>query len=181
MPFFRNHSALESRRQEPWSFGEKYEKIIKKYIELRYQWLPHLYTLFAEAHQTGIPIMRPLFLAYPEDIETYQLNDQFMVGENVLIAPIMQPAARYRAVYFPEGEWVDYWTDEIYGGKAHHLVKAPLDKLPVFIKKGTAVAHGEVRSSTAVPVEKLFIHLYYDENQSTNLSVYDDEWRDLCL
>lgn len=175
MPFFRNHSAIETRRQEPWAFGEKYELIIKKYIKLRYQWLPQLYTLFAEAHEKGLPVMRALFLEYPHDEKTFNIHDQFLLGENVMIAPIMQPGNECRAVYFPEGCWVDYWTDEEYAGKQYHLVSAPLDKLPVFIKKGTAVIHGEDKTSTAVPDKKLVIHLYYEDNHVSAFQLYDDD------
>ena len=105
-PFFRNHSAIGTVRQEPWSFGKKVEEIVKKYILFRYKWLPHLYSLFTLAHETGIPIMRPLVLEYPADQQTYNISDQFMIGENVLVAPIMQPGVKARAVYFPEGRWV---------------------------------------------------------------------------
>lgn len=180
MPFFRNHSAIESKRQEPWAFGEKYEKIIKKYIVLRYQWLPHLYTLFAEAHKKGFPVMRALFLEYPHDEKTYNIHDQFLLGENVMIAPIMQPGCECRAAYFPEGRWIDYWTDEEYAGKQYHLIYAPLEKLPVFIKKGSAVIHGEAKVSTAVPDKKLVIHLYYEDNHETRFQLYDDDGRTFC-
>lgn len=174
-PFFRNHSAIGFLHQEPWSFGEKYEKIIKKYIGLRYKWLPQLYTLFAEAHEKGIPVMRPLLLEYPDDATTYNMNDQFMLGDNTIVAPIMQPSTNTRAVYLPEGQWVDYWTDEILKGKQYHLVTAPLDTLPIFIKRGTAIAHGDEKGSTAVQDEKLTLHLYYEDKTGTIFRLYEDD------
>lgn len=174
-PFFRNHSALGFVRQEPWSFGEKYEKIIKKYIELRYQWLPQLYTLFAEAHEKGLPIMRPLVLEYPEDENTYNLNDQFMIGENVIVAPIMQPSQTVRAVYLPEGNWVNYFTNEVLVGGKHHLVEAPLDIMPIFVKEGTIIAHGKVKQNTKEMDEKLILHYYYRPDSEYKFSVYEDD------
>ncbi|MEH7884475.1 glycoside hydrolase family 31 protein [Bacillus sp. JJ1609] len=174
-PYFRNHSAIGTLRQEPWSFGEKYEQIIKKYIELRYQWLPQLYTLFAEAWQKGVPVMRPLMLEYPEDQNTFNLSDQFMLGNNIIVAPIMQPSAEHRAVYLPEGEWVDYWTDEVYVGGSHHLVHAPLEVLPIFIKKGTVIALGEVRHSTAAADSKRILHYYYQPDSTSTFKMYDDD------
>src|SRR5690606_27691114 len=114
-----NHSAIGFVRQEPWSFGEKYEKIIKKYIELRYKWIPQLYSLFAEAHRTGVPVFRPLLLEFPHDEKTWNLSDQFMIGDNVIIAPVMQPSMEHRAVYLPEGTWFDYWSDQVYEGGKH--------------------------------------------------------------
>ncbi|MGM0789429.1 MAG: glycoside hydrolase family 31 protein [Bacillota bacterium] len=185
-PFFRNHSVLGSARQEPWAFGEKYEAIIRKYIELRYTWMPHLYSLFAEAHKEGTPVMRPLFLEFPEDEHTWNLSDQFMIGDNVIIAPIMQPGTSHRAVYLPEGMWVDYWTGSIYEGEKHHLIKAPLETLPIFISKGTMLAHGE--AGAAGP---LTLHLYYEEGAECSYTLYEDdgetfayeegEYREICF
>ncbi|RSK46911.1 glycoside hydrolase family 31 protein [Bacillus canaveralius] len=174
-PYFRNHSAIGFARQEPWSFGEKYEKIIKKYIEIRYQWLPHLYSLFAEAHRSGTPVMRPLMFEYPHDANTYQLSDQFMVGDNVIVAPIMQPGIEHRAVYLPEGQWIDYWTGEEWAGEQHHLIKAELDVLPVFIKKGSLVVHGELKQTTEMKDEKLTVHLYYGDCTDYSFKLYQDD------
>lgn len=174
-PYFRNHCALGFARQEPWSFGEKYENIIKKYIELRYRWLPHFYSLFVEAYQTGTPVIRPLMMEYPKDENTYNLSDQFMVGNNVIIAPILQPSVQYRAVYLPEGNWVDYWTEVVFEGGKYHLIKADLNTLPIFIKKGSFLAHGTIKRSTEIKDEKLFLHLYYGENTSSSFRLYEDD------
>ena len=135
-PYFRNHSALETIYQEPWQFGEEYEKILKKYIQLRYEWMPQLYSLFYEASKTGLPIMRPLLLEYPEDEKTYNLHDQFMIGNNVVVAPILTPGITDRAVYLPAGEWVEQSTGKSYEGEKVHLIHAELDELPIFVKKG---------------------------------------------
>ncbi len=174
-PYFRNHSALGFARQEPWSFGEKYEAIVKKYIDLRYQWLPFLYTLFAEAHHTGTPIVRPLLLHYPQDEKTYQISDQFMIGDNVIIAPIMKPGGTHRAVYLPEGQWVDYWTNEVLEGSKYHLIEAPLDVLPMYIKNGSMVVLGSVRQSTEAPDHDRNVHLYVQEETTSIYSLYDDD------
>jgi alpha-glucosidase len=174
-PYFRNHSALGFVRQEPWSFGEKYEAIVKKYIDLRYQWLPFLYTLFAEAYHTGTPIVRPLLLHYPMDEKTYQISDQFMVGDNVIVAPIMEPGGTHRAVYLPEGKWVDYWTNEVIEGSKYHLIEAPLDVLPMFIKIGSMVVLGLVRQSTEAPDQERIVHLYAQEETTSIYSLYDDD------
>lgn len=174
-PYFRNHSALETIRQEPWQFGEKYESIIKRYIQLRYQWLPQLYSLFHEAHETGLPVMRPLMLEYPADEKTYQLYDQFMIGNNVMIAPIMQPGVTDRAVYFPEGTWVDYFTGEEYTGMKTHLIHAELDMLPMFVKKGTFVAHSPVKQSTMQTQDQLILHVYANEEGEYSTVFYDDD------
>lgn len=98
-PLFRNHSNMFTRDQEPWAFDGKVEGICRKYINLRYLLLPYLYDLLWQGERTGLPIMRPLFLDYQNDEETYELNDQFMVGENLLVAPVLQQGQRCRAVY----------------------------------------------------------------------------------
>jgi alpha-glucosidase len=174
-PYFRNHSVLESIRQEPWSFGEKYEKIIKRYIELRYQWLPQLYKLFAESNTTGAPIMRPMFYEFPWDETTYEISGQFMIGDNVIIAPILEPGKTHRAAYLPEGRWVNYWTEEEYNGGQYYLINAELDILPIFLKKGSMVIHGEKKSSTEVKDEKLILHYYYEPNSENSYTLYDDD------
>ncbi len=174
-PYFRNHSAIGTVRQEPWSFGEKFEAIIKKYIELRYKWLPHLYSLFKEASGNGLPVMRPLFMEYPDDANTYNMSDQFMAGSNVLAAPIMTPGTTHRAVYLPEGSWVDYWDGSVYDGGQFILYKAGLETLPLFIKKGSFIAHGTVKQSTEVKEETPVIHLFAADDGTASFTLYDDD------
>ncbi|MBO8156242.1 MAG: DUF4968 domain-containing protein [Bacillaceae bacterium] len=174
-PYFRNHSANGTIRQEPWSFGEEYEKIMKKYIELRYQWLPQLYTLFRQANQTGVPVMRPLFMEFPYDPKTYQLHDQFMVGDNVIVAPILSPGVTDRAVYLPEGEWVDYFSGRIYEGKRVHLIHAELDHLPVFVRRGTIIANGDTKQSTMEKDTQMTLHVYASQLGDYHYTFYDDD------
>lgn len=173
-PYFRNHSAIGSLRQEPWCFGEKYEGIMKKYIKLRYEWLPQWYTLFEEAHRTGLPVMRPLLLEYPNDPETYNLYDQFMVGDNVIVAPILEPKS-HRIVYLPEGLWVNYWNDEVLEGGKHHLIEAPLDTLPIFVKAGTAIALGQAKMHTDEMDKELTLHIYDGDDTNYSFSLYEDD------
>ncbi|GAA0314555.1 glycoside hydrolase family 31 protein [Bacillus carboniphilus] len=174
-PFFRNHSALGFVRQEPWSFGEKYEEVVRKYIQLRYQWLPQLYTLFKEASQSGLPVMRPLVMEYPNDENTVNLYDQFMIGDNVIVAPIVKPTDEYRVVYLPEGTWYDFWTGEVLEGGKRHLIHAPLDKLPIYVLAGTAIAQGNVRMSTEEKEATRTVHLYYSNNSEYTFTMYEDD------
>ncbi|MDG0791803.1 DUF5110 domain-containing protein [Cohnella ginsengisoli] len=139
-PYCRNHSVLESIRQEPWSFGSEVEDICRKYIRLRYRLLPYLYTQFYEAHKTGLPIMRPLILEYPNDRSVFNLCDQFLVGTSLLVAPILRPSTEYRPVYLPAGEWIDFWTGERHEGGRTILAHAPIDVLPLYVKAGSMVS-----------------------------------------
>jgi alpha-glucosidase len=111
-PFCRNHKVIDGYDQEPWRFGKYYEDIIRKYLKLRYQLLPFLYTALEEAHQTGAPVFRPLVLNYQNDPNTYNLDDEFMIGNDLLVAPVVKPDVTGRLVYLPGGVWYDYWTNK---------------------------------------------------------------------
>lgn len=177
-PFSRNHSALDTLRQEPWSFGPEVEKICRDYIQLRYRWLPYLYSLFFEASQSGVPVMRPLVLEYPDDANTSNLSDEFLLGDGVLVAPVYRPNTEHRAVYLPDGVWYDYWTGERYEGRQHILTHAPLDTLPLFIKAGTILPEGPVLQyagqdkGQALP---LTIHVYAGLQGESELQFYEDD------
>lgn len=177
IPYFRNHSSIDTIRQEPWMFGEEIEAIVKKYIQLRYQWMPELYKWFKEASNLGLPVMRPLVLEFPLDKETYNCADQFMVGEATMIAPIMMPDTTHRSVYFPHGEWVDYWTGKRYEGGQYHLVYADLTTLPIYIRAGYAIAQGSVKQHSKVIEQDMQVHFYLPKKEETSLSYdsYDDD------
>ncbi|PYZ97411.1 alpha-glucosidase [Alteribacter lacisalsi] len=174
-PYFRNHSAIGTVRQEPWSFGEEVEANVKKYIDLRYIWMPQLYKLFRDASVTGLPVMRPLVLEYPEDKNTFNLSDQFMVGDNVIIAPITAPDMFHRAVYLPEGKWVNYWTKENLQGPKHILTEADIQTLPIFVKADSVVAHGSPKQSTAVEELEYQLHVYTGDKGETSYTLYEDD------
>ncbi|MCG3420277.1 glycoside hydrolase family 31 protein [Oceanobacillus jordanicus] len=175
-PYFRNHSALNTKYQEPWQFGEKYETIMKNYMQMRYEWLPQLYSLFFKASQTGLPVMRPLFMEYPDDERTYNLNDVVMIGDNVLLAPILSPGVTDRAVYLPEGEWILWATGETFEGNRAHLVHAELADLPLFIKKGTAVMQTKWVSNQEKETKQRSMHVVAgNPGDVYSFTYYDDD------
>ncbi len=139
-PFFRSHSVGWVGNKEPWEFGEEFTKINRATVELRYQFLPYIYSLFREHEQSGAPVMRPLWYEFPNDKQTYLVNDQFMLGSDVLVAPVVKEGMRTRGIYLPaDAEWVDWWTGTKFeSGKTHYL-QAPLDRLPLFIRVGAIV------------------------------------------
>ncbi len=92
-----------------------------------------------DAATSGLPPMRPLFLHYPDDPETYHLSDQFLWGPDLLVAPVVRPGAHSRAVYFPGGQWVDWWTGATTAGPGWVVVEAPLSRIPLFLRAGAAV------------------------------------------
>ncbi|WP_339323257.1 TIM-barrel domain-containing protein [Paenibacillus sp. FSL W8-0194] len=178
-PYFRNHSAIDTLRQEPWAFGAETEEIIRKYIGLRYRWLPHIYNLFQEAAATGLPVIRPLVLEYPNDPNVTNLCDQFLLGDAVLIAPVYRPDTDHRAVYLPEGRWFDYWTGEKLEGGRHILAACPLDTMPMYVKSGAIVPEGALAQHADDQTNgNLTFHIYGAEAQSgfqAEYSLYEDD------
>ncbi|HEX8351432.1 MAG TPA: TIM-barrel domain-containing protein [Pyrinomonadaceae bacterium] len=139
-PFLRSHSEAGSNPHEPYSYGDEFTKINRASVELRYRLLPYLYTLFQEHTETGAPVMRPLWFEYPDDQRAYTIEDEYLVGRDLLVAPVVVDAARKRRVYFPAGDdWVDWWTGRRYEGGKDAEVEAPLDRLPLFARAGAAI------------------------------------------
>jgi alpha-glucosidase len=142
-PFYRSHISARLQDREPWSFGETHEKINRASIELRYQLLPYIYTLFREHERTGMPVMRPLWFNYPADYNTYAPSlpsEQFLLGNDLLVAPVLVQGETKRAVYFPKGDaWVDWWTGARYEGGTTVEIDAPLARLPLFARVGAII------------------------------------------
>ncbi len=139
MPYFRNHSAINTLHQEPYAFDKETYEIYRKFLRLRYEFIPYLYTLQWEAHRNGTPMFAPLFLHYPEDERVREINDEVMVGDRILHAPIVTQGARERAVYLPEGIWVEYETGKLYEGKRSYIIDMPIDSTGIFVKEGAVL------------------------------------------
>lgn len=138
-PLFRNHCAKAFRHQEPWQFGKQTLDIYRKYVQLRYRLLPYFYDLFFSGESTGLPVMRPLVFHYEKDENVKNLNDEFLIGEQVLVSPVVNQGDTKKLVYLPEGVWVDYWTKEKAIGSGYLIKDAPIDVCPVYIKAGSIV------------------------------------------
>src|SRR5690349_13329002 len=175
-PFFRNHHAIDGYDQEPWRFGKYYEGIIRKYLKLRYQLLPFLYTTLEEAHRTGVPLFRPLMLNYQDDANTYNLDDEFMIGEDLLVAPIVKPDVTSRLVYLPAGSWYDYWTNKKYAGGTMISVEAPLDTVPMFVRAGAIIPTGPSLNYVGEkPVDPITFNIYPDNAGTASTTLYEDD------
>ena len=138
-PLFRNHSAMGTRQQEPWQFGERAVEIYRKYVKLRYHWIPYLYDLFYEEERTGAPIIRPLVFHYEKDPVAWTCNDEFMVGERILVAPVVNQGVTKRLVYLPAGVWYDYWTGEKLFGENWIIRDAPIEVCPIYVRAGSII------------------------------------------
>jgi len=173
-PFCRNHSAKGTARQEPWAFGEPWETVCRKMLKLRQRLLPYLYTLFEECHRTGAPILRPLLFEYPEDETTYTVDDEFLFGPSMLVAPITRPGIEHRHVYLPRGTWFHLWSGERFDAPAHVLAHAPLGEPPVYVRANTAIPMGPDANHTAEkPASPLTLLIYPAEGYGESM-FYED-------
>ncbi|MBI3195361.1 MAG: glycoside hydrolase family 31 protein [Ignavibacteriae bacterium] len=160
-PLMRTHSVIDAMNKEPWEFGPEFEAINKKSIEMRYKFLPYIYTQFYKAATEGTPIMRPLVFDYPEDGNTLWKDDLFMFGDALLVAPVIEERATKRGVYLPAGEWYDYWTNEKISGGKDITVEAPIDKLPLFVKAGSIIPTQQVVQYTdEEPINPLTLEIF---------------------
>jgi len=173
-PFSRNHSEKTTRRQEPWLFGEPYESVCRDMLKLRQRLLPYLYTLFEECHRTGAPILRPLLWAYPDDISTYSMDDEFMFGDALLVAPVTRPGVDYRHVYLPAGTWFHYWTGTRVDGPAHILAHAPLGRPAIYMRANTAVPLGPEMNYVGQQDADLLTFVLYPFEGTATATFYED-------
>lgn len=139
-PFLRSHSVGWAGNKEPWEYGDEYTKINRTTVELRYKFLPYLYTQFYDHERFGWPVMAPLWYQFPNDKGTYLVADEYMVGPDLLVAPVVKDGLRERDVYLPKGAaWLNWWTGERYEGGKQYRIAAPLDQLPLFVRVGAVI------------------------------------------
>ncbi len=158
-PFFRTHSTNDSKPREPWVFGPGYTAINREIIDRRYEMLPEIYTAFRVSHETGLPIMRPLYLDFPQDPETYKIYNEFLFGSRLLVAPVLDSGVVKRDVYFPTGNWASVYDGTVIPGGWHEVV-APLGMTPVFVKEGTILFTQSLTQSTSEQLDTLYLRVY---------------------
>ncbi|MBS3787126.1 alpha-xylosidase [Candidatus Bipolaricaulota bacterium] len=130
--------------REPWEFGDEALKIFKKFNELRYRLLPYIYSEAHKAAELGLPLMRPLLLEYPDEPQAYYADLQYLLGRDILVAPVFNREDR-REVYLPNELWYDYWEDKEYKGEQSLESEVPLDEIPLFIRAGSIIPLAEVQ------------------------------------
>lgn len=177
-PLFRNHSSIFTRDQEPWAFDKETEDICRKYIKLRYKLIPYIYDLFWKGESNGLPIMRPLLLHYEKDANAYEINDEFLCGDSILVAPIVEQGKKNRMVYLPEGDdWIDYWTKEYFSGGKFIIKNAPLDTCPIYVKAGSIIPNYPVQNYIGEKsIDELTFDIYLSKNdQNISYTHYQDD------
>jgi len=178
-PFFRAHAHHQTKRREPWLFGEPYTTLIRSAIRTRYSLLPFWYTLFFKHTQTGAPLLRPLWVDFPADATTFSLDDSFLVGSEFLVQPVVAGDQTTANVYLPgtDSVWFDYQNLKAHAGNRTIAVETPLHKIPVFLKGGSIIPKKERQRRSSVwmvddPVS-LFVALDKKGNAAGELYVDD--------
>src|SRR5690606_28370818 len=173
-PFMRAHSAGDTAEREPWSFGEEYENLNRKFIELRYKLLPYIYTVFWEQYRYGLPILRPLIMLEQHLIGNLQREEEFAFGDKILISPVLEAGQQIKTIYLPHGYWYNYWTNELIEGGMEHQFKTPIDEMPIFIKAGTVLPEYPVMQYvTEKWIDELSINIFYTDSDLES-TIYED-------
>lgn len=174
-PFFRSHAINTSTPREPWRFGEPYTSIARETINRRYRLLPYIYTLFAHSANTGAPVLAPTLYHFPSDPNSYSQNQEFMLGPQLLVAPVMTEGATTRLVYLPApNNWYDYYTGMLYPGGQSVTVAAPLDRIPMFVKEGALIPGGpNLQHVNDMVTPRVTVDLY--PGPDTELVLYEDD------
>jgi alpha-glucosidase/alpha-D-xyloside xylohydrolase len=150
------------------------EPICRKYLELRYRLMPYLQTVVRDCHDTGLPIMRALWLHYPDDPAAVARGDQYLWGRDMLVAPVVEKGATSRALYLPRGAWYDFWTNErVEGGRE---ISRPVDlaTTPLYVRAGAVIPTGPVRQYVDEPSDEPLTLTVYPGADS-RASLYDDD------
>jgi alpha-D-xyloside xylohydrolase len=171
-PTFRTYGGRPEN--EVWSYGEAAEKILVKYLQLRYRLLPYIYSLAHSVTETGAPFMRALFMDFPQDPEVRDIKDEYMFGPAFLVAPVVEQGKNSREVYLPKGAaWYDYWTGKKYPGGQRISADASLDVLPLFVRAGSIIPHGnDVPNARA---EQRNVVLYVYAGADARFDLYQDD------
>jgi alpha-glucosidase len=166
MPLYRNHSALNTPRREPWTFGEPYFSILREFLRLRERLLPYLYTLCWDAAQTGTPLVRPLFWLDDSDVSTWDVDNAFLLGNDLLVAPVLQPGAATRDIVLPEGHWYNFWDDTTMQGPNRIKCATPLTHIPVLVRAGSLLPLADE--------DRLVLNIFVPPSGSGSGQLYSD-------
>jgi alpha-glucosidase/alpha-D-xyloside xylohydrolase len=150
------------------------EGICRKYLNLRYQLLPYLYSSAAQTHRTGLPLMRSLWLAFPDDAKAAAVDDAYLWGDSMLVAPVLQPGAASRSVYLPRGSWWDYWKNVRLEGGSEITRAVDLETMPLFVRAGAIVPVGPVKQHTGEASDEPLLLRVYPGADGT-MTLYEDD------
>ena len=175
-PFFRGHTMINSKRSEPWSYGEETEEISRNYISLRYRLLPYLYSLFYKASIDGSPINTPMVYEHIDDDRVFdnQYQNQFYHGPSFLVCPVESDKV-LKKIYLPKGVWYDLYNDKKYTGSNEYVIEAPYHRLPVFVRSSSIVVMQSIVQSTSEKTDETLVVHIYNGRSKNNFIYYEDD------
>jgi len=177
-PITRAHGAGDPT--EPWAFGETAEGISRKYIELRYRLLPYIYTLAWQNNDLGLPLARPLFFAEPDNPLLANESSSYLWGDAFVVSPVVAAGQDLQRVVLPQGEWIDYWSEQSVLGGTSVVVVAPLETLPLFVRAGSIVPMQPlVHYTDQNPPDTLILRVYPAPGVEGRFTLYEDDGRSL--
>lgn len=177
-PFFRGHAHHDTKRREPWLFGERNTELMREAIHVRYMYLPYFYTLFREANTSGIPVARPLWMEFPGDEKTFTNDEAFMIGNGLLVQGIYTEKAKHVSVYLPgEESWYDLRSGTAYKGGLTHKLEASEEGIPAFQRAGTIIPRKDRfrRSSTQMENDPYTLVIALNSSQAAEGELYIDD------
>ena len=180
-PFMWSHGKGD---HEPYSHGEAVESAARSFLNLRYRLIPYLYSLHEQAHRTGMPVFRPIHLQEPQDAAGFRIDDQFFVGDNILVAPLFNDEGD-RKLYLPKGTWYDLFGEQqpVQGGGKIERESVPLNRVPAYVRAGAVIPLGPAMQYTGEkPLDLLSVHVYgfapadlAGNTRTSAFSLYEDD------
>ena len=177
-PIYRDHTGKGSGDQEPWAHGAEHEAIRKRFIEERYRLLPYIYTNIEEMTRTGIPLMRPLLLEYPQLPEFFDDDHEFLFGHDLFVSPVTTELLDTKVIQLPPGSWYDYWTGEKTTDRELKKLNPALDHVPVYVRAGAIIPRQPLVQNTGeTPHGPLELRVY--PGLDCQGSLYEDDGHSL--
>jgi len=177
----RNTPARDTEKRNPSPAelnNSTIEPVTRTYAQLRYQLMPYTYTLAWEAHKTGLPLMRAMWIHYPADKKAVALGNQYLWGRDLLIAPVFEKGAKSRTTYLPEGLWHDWWSGEMIEGGKDVTRKVDLSVMPIYVRAGAIIPFDPVRQYTGEPTAEPTTIKVYTGNDG-QFTLYEDDGESL--
>ncbi|XP_057213829.1 neutral alpha-glucosidase AB isoform X2 [Triplophysa rosa] len=179
-PFFRAHAHLDTPRREPWLFGPENTALIREAIRQRYALLPYWYQLFYNTHHTGQPVMRPLWVEYPEDFAVFTIEDEYLLGKDLLVHPVTDEGAKGITVYLPGKHevWFDVHTFEKHAGAQSLYMPVAMSSIPVFQRGGSVICRKDRirRSSSCMESDPYTLYVALGSQGSAEGELYIDDF-----
>ncbi|XP_047208904.1 neutral alpha-glucosidase AB isoform X4 [Girardinichthys multiradiatus] len=178
-PFFRAHAHMDTPRREPWLFGPENTALIREVVRQRYTFLPYWYQLFYHAYHTGEPVMRPLWVEYPQDPATFALDDEFLLGRDLLVHPVTEEGARGVTAYLPgkDEAWFDIHTFQKHNGGQNLYIPVTMSSIPVFQRGGSIIPRKlrVRRSSTCMEHDPYTLYVALNNQRTAEGELYIDD------